>query len=58
MGIEIYMAFVRTESDLFFVWGSKLTLFLCVYCKLLVFGVSMEIDMVFVVVVEIDVIAV
>ena len=41
---------------MFFVRGSKLTLFLCAGRKLLVFSVSMEIDLVFVMV-EIDLIS-
>ena len=39
-----------TEIDMFFVRGSKLTLFLC-ESKLLVFSMSMEIDLAFVMVV-------
>ena len=43
---------VRKKNDMFFVRGSKLTSFLCPGRKLLVFSVSMEIDLVFVMVVE------
>ena len=46
---------MRTEIDVF-VRGSRLTLFLCAGRKLLVFSVSMEIDLVFVMV-EIDLIS-
>ena len=48
---------MRTEIVMFFVRGSKLT-FLCAGRKVLVFSVSMEIDLVLVMVVEIDLISV
>ena len=48
---------VRTEIVMFFVRGSKLT-FLCAGRKVLVFSVSMEIDLVLVMVVDIDLISV
>ena len=44
------------EINMFFVRGSNLILFWCVGRKLLVFSVSMEIDLVFVMV-EIDLIS-
>ena len=47
---------MTTEIAMFFVRGSKLTSFLCPGRKLLVFSVSMEIDLVFVMV-EIDLIS-
>ena len=49
---------MRTEIDLFFVRGSKLTLFLCASKKKLVSSVSMEVDLFFVWVVQIDLISV
>ena len=48
---------MSTETDMFFVPGSNLTLFSWVCRKLLVFSVSMEIDLVFVII-EIDLISV
>ena len=48
---------MMTEIDMFLVRGSKLTLFLCAGRKLLVFSVTMEIDLVLVTV-QFDVISV
>ena len=47
---------MSTKIDLLLVRGSKLTLFLCVGLTLLVFGVSIEIGLIFVMV-EIDLIS-
>ena len=46
-GIEIDLFLVWVPKLTCFVWGSKLTLFLCANRKLLVFGVSIGTDLVF-----------
>ena len=58
MGDRNWIGFgVTTEIAMFFVRGSKLTLFLCSGRKLFVFSVSMKVDLVLVMV-QIDLISV